>query len=178
MSTPDSELRAESCEAVAPSPRPARPRLPQGRVVAKGREDRNVLAVQVARPGTVPHEILVHADELSPELLDGLRKDIPDLPKLDTAERKGGLDLRLEDDAGAHVKSGLVSIEGPGGTTSVPVARRPAGSASAACRPAAISSARRPRRAGGAAWRSRCARATSRGRPCGSTASPPRAPPP
>jgi len=70
-------------------------------VVAKGREDRNVLAVQVARPGTVPHEILVHADELSPELLDGLRKDIPDLPKLDTAERKGGLDLRLEDDAGA-----------------------------------------------------------------------------
>src|SRR5688572_2046249 len=86
-----------------PSSNPDAVRLPL-RSVATGTATPGWVEVTVSRNGTVPTQVLCRAEEVSPQFLDRLKADIPGLPSLDTTEGRGGVDIRLEDPIGKHVK--------------------------------------------------------------------------
>ena len=82
-------------------------------------EDLVEVIVQVEGAALSP--IVAQRANISSDLIAQLRANIPDLPRLDTADKKGAVDIQLAEPNGDHVKVGLISLEREGQTTLVPL---------------------------------------------------------
>jgi hypothetical protein len=80
-----------------------------------------LVEVMLQSDGIATPPIVASRASISPDFIAQLRADIPDLPRLDTANEKGAVDIRLAEPTGDHVKVGLVSLERDGQTTLVPL---------------------------------------------------------
>jgi hypothetical protein len=95
-----------------------------------------LVEAHIYKSGTQPMKMLLPAEEATVELIEKLRNDLPDLPRLSVEEGKGAIDIQLEDSFGNQVKRGLLLLEGPGGSVQVDIDPIPEDSAKATCLPA------------------------------------------
>jgi hypothetical protein len=81
---------------------------------------RELTEVYVHREGHVPIRAMAPSAE-APSLMQRLRRELRELPRLAVSPHHGAVDLQLRDAAGAPVKSGTVVLNGPGGSVAIAI---------------------------------------------------------
>ena len=77
--------------------------------------------IVLQEPGTIPVHAVVPTSEVTPALLQQLRKNVRELPPPHVKKGRGAIDIQLEDTGGVQVKTGAVTLDGPDGKLSVPL---------------------------------------------------------